>query len=87
MNAVAKITKTERGESIEMIGGFGFDTSEVRVVRVGDQVFLEAVDAIDEDTGLPMQKLRELIQEGLDSGPAESWDRDELRRFIRTGER
>ena len=83
MNAIAKIVTNGAVQSVELPEGFGFDASEVRVVRVGDSIMLEAADAIDPETGLPMQRLRELIQEGIDSGPSEPLDMEKIKRDAR----
>ncbi|MHA6723248.1 hypothetical protein [Sphingomonas sp. RS2018] len=83
MNAIVKITRTAEGQSLVLPEGLGFEGNAVRVIRNGDHIVLEDPDAIDDETGLPMQRLRELIQEGLDSGPSEVWDVDEIKRLGR----
>jgi virulence-associated protein VagC len=75
MNDMARIVWTGDSQSVELPEGYRFEGEQVFVRREGNRVVLEtAEDAIDPDTGLTIARLRELIQEGLDSGPSEPWD-------------
>lgn len=86
MNDMAKVVRSATGQSVELPEGFRFDAAEVRISREGERIVLEPLDAaIDPETGLTIAALRALIQEGRDSGPAVEWNRDEFRRFVRTG--
>ncbi len=83
MNDMAKIVKTGAGQAVQLPEGFGFDADEVRVRRDGDCIVLEPADAIDAETGLPLEQLRALIQDGIDSGPSELWDNAAIKREMR----
>ncbi|KQT31773.1 hypothetical protein ASG29_07610 [Sphingomonas sp. Leaf412] len=83
MNDMAKIVRNGTRQSVELPEGFGFDGDEVHVRRDGARIVLESAGEIDADTGLPMETLRALIQEGLDSGPSEVWDTEALKREMR----
>ncbi|GGB25800.1 hypothetical protein GCM10011380_14230 [Sphingomonas metalli] len=75
MNVMARIVRSGESQSVELPEGYRFDGDEVFLRRDGNRVVLEtAEDALDPDTGLSIARLRELIQEGLDSGPGEPWD-------------
>lgn len=84
MNDMAKVIRTGSGQSVELPEGYRFDADEVRIHREGERIVLEPADsAIDPETGLTIARLRELIQEGIDSGPPEPWDADEIKRLGR----
>lgn len=83
MNDMAKIVKTGGRQAVQLPEGYGFAGEEVRVVRAGQCIVLEPIDAIDEETGLPLDELRALIQEGLDSGDAGPLDMAEIKREAR----
>ncbi len=79
MNDMARVIGSGDLQTVELPEGRWFDTEEVFVRREGSRVVLEtAADAIDLQTGLTIARLRELIQEGLDSGPSEPWSLEEL---------
>ena len=85
MNDMAKVLKGGTRQLVELPEGFEIEADEVAIVRVGNSLVIEAPDSVDEDTGLPVAKLRALIQEGIDSGPGREWDREELKRYVRSG--
>lgn len=93
MNEMVKVVWTDGEPAVPLPADFRFDTDDLRISREGDRVVLEPADAhedddvnddaIDEETGLTIGRLRALIQEGLDSGPDEPWDPDEIKREAR----
>ena len=83
MNEVAKILKGGARQLVELPDGFEINADEVVVRRDGPNVVLEGADEIDEETGLPIEKLRAMIQEAIDSGPAEPWDAEAIKREMR----
>lgn len=89
MNDMARIIRTEAGQSVELPEGFRFEGTEVRISREGDQIVLEPVnttplddDDIDEFTGLTIREIRAAIQEGLE-GEDEPLDMEEIKRSAR----
>lgn len=80
MNDMARIITTAAGQAVELPEGYRFDGAEVRVWRDGDRVVLEAAGEVDVETGLPVDRLRQLIEEGLASGPGEPWDAEAIKR-------
>ncbi|HEU0045926.1 hypothetical protein [Sphingomonas sp.] len=80
---MVKIVRSADGQSVALPDGYRFDTDDVRISREGDRVILEPGDRIDVETGLPLSRLRALIQEGLESGPSEPLDMDAIRREAR----
>ena len=83
MNDVAKILKGGARQLVELPEGFEIEADAVVVRRDGANVILEGADEIDGETGLPIEKLRALIQEAIDSGPAEPWDAEAIKREMR----
>ncbi|MGJ3626130.1 hypothetical protein AB5I41_02735 [Sphingomonas sp. MMS24-JH45] len=61
--------------------GIEIAADSVLVRRNGGSVVLDEADEIDAETGLPLAKLRALIQEGLDSGPSEPLDMERVKRL------
>ena len=84
MNDMAKVLKGGVRQLVELPEGFEIEADEVSIVRVGAALLIEAPDAVDEETGLPIAKLRALIQEGIDSGPSEPWDAEAIKREMRS---
>lgn len=80
MNDMAKVVRSGARQSVELPDGYGFDVDEVRISREGDRIVLEPEDVIDEETRLPLRRLRALIQQGLDSGQGERFDIGEIKR-------
>ena len=92
MNEMVKVVWTDGEPAVHLPAGFRFDTDDLRISRDGDRVVLQPADAsgtvidddaVDDETGLTIRRLRALIQEGLDSGPAEEWDVEEIKRLAR----
>ena len=83
MNEMAKVLKGGVRQLVELPEGFEIAADEVIVRRAGASVVLEEAGEIDEDTGLPLSKLRALIQEAIDSGPSEPWDSEAIKREMR----
>lgn len=83
MNETVKIVRSDDEQSVTLPPGYRFDTDDVRITRQGHRVILEPGGAMDEETGLPLATLRALIQEGLDSGPPEPLDMEEIKREAR----
>ncbi len=78
--AMARIEQVGDRQVIHLPEGYNFATTEVRITVAGDHVVLEEPeDGVDAETGLPVARLRELIQEGIDSGPGEPLDMDDIK--------
>lgn len=83
MNDMAKLIRSDTGQSVELPEGFQFDADEVHVRREGERVVLEPADLeIDEDTGLTIAALRALIEEGME-GESVPLDIAEIKRAAR----
>lgn len=83
MNEMAKVLKGGVRQLVELPEGFEIAADQVIVRRSGASVVLEEADEIDQDTGLPLSKLRALIQEAIDSGPSEPLDMERVKRLGR----
>ena len=88
MNEMTRLTRQGDRQSVDLPEAYQFEGAEVVIRREGPRVVLEPRDLkIDAETGLPLETLRKLIQEGLDSGPSEPWDVEEVKRYVRTRRR
>ena len=84
MNEMTRLTRQGDKQSVELPEGYQFEGAEVVIRREGPRVVLEPRDLeINAETGLPLETLRKLIQEGLDSGPSEPWNLEETKRYVR----
>jgi antitoxin VapB len=87
---MAKIFWTGRSQAVRLPKAYRFDASEVRITREGDRIILESASdaqgasaAIDTDAAWSIDQLREAVHAGLESGDAEPWDADEIKRLAR----
>lgn len=84
----AKVFWSGRSQAVRLPKEFRFDGDEVRIRREGNRVILESsADTVADAAADEIDRVRALVQGGVDSGPAVEWERDALRRFVRTGER
>ncbi|WP_242097801.1 hypothetical protein [Sphingomonas sp. CROZ-RG-20F-R02-07] len=91
MNDTAKIFWTGRSQAVRLPKAYRFLADEVRIYRRADgAVVLEPIGS-DEPVHAPadaaahrIERLREAITEGLESGPAADWDVNEIKAASRS---
>lgn len=86
MSDTAKIFWTGRSQAVRLPKAYRFEGTEVRIRREGDRVVLEATNdsaGLEVAAAGEIDRLRAAIREGLESGAAEPWDAEAIKRMAR----